>query len=104
MQLVSGSGFAREGYPVRSLFSIPFMGLNEEGLPTFLDRDGNISTTGIYFRTSDPEKLKFLKYSGSIDPTDLGSFGNIFRYKGFHPQRLHHLFFRQRHPSRSRLL
>ena len=83
MQLVSGSGFAQEGYPVRSLFSIPFMGLNEEGLPTFLDQDGNISTTGIYFQTSDPEKLKFLKYSGSIDPTDLGSFGNIFRYKDF---------------------
>ena len=83
MDLVSGNGFALEGYPVRSLFSIPFMGLNEEGLPTFLDQDGNISTTGIYFQTSDPEKLKFLKYSGSVDPTDVGSFGNIFRYKDF---------------------
>lgn len=83
IDLISGSGFAQEGYPVRSLFSIPFMGLNEEGLPTFLDQDGNISTTGIYFQTSDPEKLGFLKYSGSIDPTDVGSFGNIFRYKDF---------------------
>lgn len=82
MDLVSGNGFAQEGYPVRSLFSIPFKGLNDEGLPTFLDQDGNISTTGIYFQTSDPEKLKFLEYSGSIDPTDVGSFGNIFRYKG----------------------
>ena len=83
IDLVSGNGFAQEGYPVRSLFSIPFMGLNEEGLPTFLDQDGNISTTGIYFQTSDPEKLGFLKYSGSVDPTDVGSFGNIFRYKDF---------------------
>ncbi|MDE6089374.1 MAG: SusC/RagA family TonB-linked outer membrane protein [Duncaniella sp.] len=83
MELISGSGFAQQGYPVRSLFSIPFMGLNEEGLPTFLDQDGNISTTGIYFQTSDPEKLNFLEYSGSIDPTDVGSFGNIFRYKDF---------------------
>ncbi|MDE7145443.1 MAG: SusC/RagA family TonB-linked outer membrane protein, partial [Duncaniella sp.] len=82
IDLVSGNGFAQEGYPVRSLFSIPFMGLNEEGLPTFLDQDGNISTTGIYFQTSDPEKLGFLEYSGSVDPTDYGSFGNIFRYKG----------------------
>lgn len=81
MQLITGSGFAQEGYPVRSLFSIPFMGLNNEGLPTFLDQDGNVSTTGIYFQTSDPEKLKFLEYSGSIDPTDMGSLGNIFRYK-----------------------
>ncbi|MCM1138350.1 MAG: SusC/RagA family TonB-linked outer membrane protein [Duncaniella sp.] len=82
MELVAGSGFAQEGYPVRSLFSIPFMGLNDEGLPTFLDQDGNISVSGIYFQTTDPEKLKFLEYSGSIDPTDIGSFGNIFRYKG----------------------
>lgn len=82
IDLVSGNGFAQEGYPVRSLFSIPFKGLNKEGLPTFLDQDGNISTTGIYFQTSDPEKLKFLEYSGSVDPTDYGSFGNIFRYKG----------------------
>ena len=27
MELVSGNGFAREGYPVRGLFSIPFAGL-----------------------------------------------------------------------------
>ncbi len=81
IDLVSGSGFAQEGYPVRSLFSIPFKGLNAEGLPTFLDQDGNISTTGIYFQTSEPEKMKFLEYSGNIDPTDVGSFGNIFRYK-----------------------
>lgn len=83
IDLVSGSGFAQEGYPVRSLFSIPFKGLNAEGLPTFLDQDGNISTTGIYFQTSEPEKMKFLEYSGNIDPTDIGSFGNIFRYKSF---------------------
>jgi TonB-linked SusC/RagA family outer membrane protein len=81
IDLVSGNGFAQEGYPVRSLFSIPFMGLNEEGLPTFLNEDGEITTSGIYFQTSDAEKLKFLKYSGSVDPTDVGSLGNIFRYK-----------------------
>ena len=83
IDLVSGSGFAMEGYPVRSLFSIPFMGLNDEGLPTFLDQDGNVTTTGIYFQENDPEKLGFLKYEGSVDPTDMGSFGNIFTYKNF---------------------
>ena len=82
IDLVSGSGFALEGYPVRSLFSIPFKGLNNEGPPTFLDQDGNITTTGIYFQTQDKEKLGFLEYSGSVDPTDVGSFGNNFRYKG----------------------
>lgn len=82
IDLVSGNGFAQEGYPVRAIFSIPFRGLNEEGLPTFLDQDGNVTTTGIYFQTSDPDKLKFLEYSGSADPTDVGSLGNVFKYKG----------------------
>lgn len=82
IDLISGNGFAMEGYPVRSLFSIQFKGLNNEGLPTFLDQDGEISTTGIYFQTSDEEKLKnCLVYSGSIDPTDVGSLGNVFKYK-----------------------
>lgn len=82
INLVSGTGFTMEGYPVRSLFSIQFKGLNEEGLPTFLDQDGNITTTGIFFQTSDEEKLKScLVYSGSVDPTDVGSFGNVFKYK-----------------------
>ena len=82
IDLVRGTGFAKQGYPVRALFSIPFMGLNEEGLPTFLDQDGNISVTGIYFQTSDPEKLTFLKYEGPTDPTSTGSLGNIFKWKG----------------------
>lgn len=79
---VSGTGFTKEGYPVRALFSIPFKGLNKEGIPQFLDQNGNITTSGIWFQTRDEEKLKFLKYEGSVDPTDVGSFGNIFRYKG----------------------
>ena len=83
IDLISGSGFALVGYPVRSLFSVPFKGLNDEGLPMFLDQDGNITSTGIYFQESDPEKMKFLKYSGSVDPTDVGSLGNIFHYKNF---------------------
>jgi len=82
IDLVSGNGFALEGYPVRSLFSIPFRGLTNEGLPTFLDQDGNVTSTGIYFQTRDKEKMGFLEYSGSVDPTDVGSLGNIFKYKG----------------------
>ncbi|MBR1576404.1 MAG: SusC/RagA family TonB-linked outer membrane protein [Bacteroidales bacterium] len=82
IDLVQGGGFAQEGYPVRSVFSIPFMGLNQEGLPTFKDQDGNVSVTGVYFQESDPEALKFLEYSGSADPTDVGSLGNIFTWNG----------------------
>ncbi|WP_047787986.1 SusC/RagA family TonB-linked outer membrane protein [Tenacibaculum mesophilum] len=80
IDLVSGSGFAREGYPVRGLFSIPFQGLNDEGLPTFTNQNGETTIADINLQ--DRENLGFLKYSGSVDPTDTGSLGNIFKYKG----------------------
>ena len=83
IDLVSGSGFALKGYPVRSIFSIPFAGLNSEGLPTFYDSNGNRTVTGIYFQETSPEGLAFLKYSGSADPTDMGSLGNVLKWKGF---------------------
>ena len=80
IDLVAGTGFALEGYPVRSIFSIPFRGLNDEGIPTFLDQDGNVTSTGIYFQERD--NIDFLEYSGTADPTDFGSFGNTFSWKG----------------------
>ena len=98
INLITGSGFAQEGYPVRGIFSIPFMGLNEEGLPTFRDQEAvyelnqmtgkwdikedHVSVSDIYFQTSDPDKLHFLEYSGNADPTDVGSLGNVFSWKG----------------------
>ncbi len=83
MDLISGSGFAREGYPVRGLFSIPFNGLNQNGLPILTNQDGEKTTDGnsIYFQ--EKQKLDFLKYEGPTDPTFTGSFGNVFTYKGF---------------------
>lgn len=79
--LVSGIGFSREGYPVNSLFSYDFRGLTEDGIPTFIDTDGKLTTTGINFQ--ETEKFGNLLYSGPSEPTDVGSFGNIFQYKGF---------------------
>jgi len=81
IQLVSGGGFAKEGYPVRALFSIPFKGLNSEGLPTFINQDGALTVTDINFQ--EFEKLGFLKYEGPSDPTITGSLGNSFSFKGF---------------------
>ena len=80
MSLISGNGFARQGYPVRSLFSIPFVGLNKDGIPQF-NIDGNITSTDIDFQARD--KIDYLKYEGPTDPTITGSFGNIFTYQGF---------------------
>ena len=81
IDLVTGSGFARKGYPVRSLFSIPFLGLNEDGFPTFRNADGSVTVMDIDFQQRD--NIDFLKYEGPTDPTITGSFGNIFRYKNF---------------------
>lgn len=79
IQLVSGTGYALKGYPVRSLFSIPFMGLNDEGLPTFLNQEGETTITDINFQEFD--KLSFLKYEGPSDPTITGSLGNNISWK-----------------------
>jgi TonB-linked SusC/RagA family outer membrane protein len=81
IDLITGTGFALEGYPVRSIFSIPFEGLDDRGIPTFLDQNGEVTSTGIYFQERD--KIDFLEYSGNADPSDFGSFGNIFAYKNF---------------------
>ena len=82
IDLVQGVGFPLQDYPVRAIFSIPFMGLNSEGLPTFLDDEGNVTTDGIYFQ--EFEKIGFLKYEGPADPIITGGFGNNFSWKGFH--------------------
>jgi len=83
IDLVAGSGFTLEGYPVRSIFSIPFAGLNKEGLPTFDVGNGQRTVTGIYFQATEPNELSFLEYSGSAEPTDMGSLGNTLNWKGF---------------------
>ena len=81
MDLVSGSGFALEGYPARGIFSIPFKGLDENGYPTFLNEKGEITSTDINFQ--ERENNSYLIYEGPSDPTVTGSLGNVFTYKGF---------------------
>lgn len=81
IDLISGSGYAREGYPHRSLFSIPFMGLNDEGIPTIMNELGDITTTEINFQ--EYEKLGFLKYEGPSEPTTTGGLNNTLRYKNW---------------------
>ena len=81
MNLITSNGFARERYPVRALFSIPFAGLTNEGLPTFKNEKGEVTIGEIYYQEN--KDLEFLKYEGPTDPTITGSFGNDFSYKGF---------------------
>jgi len=81
IDMVAGAGYAKEGYPVRSLFSYRFEGLNDEGLPTFINEKDELTTTDINFQERD--NLDHLVYEGSVDPTDHGGLGNTFTYKNF---------------------
>lgn len=75
--LTKAEGAATLGGAVRGLFSIPFAGLDSRGLPTFYDKDGNV-TKDIYFQDTDVDHLK---YEGSIDPKITGGISNRFKYK-----------------------
>ncbi|WP_372640277.1 SusC/RagA family TonB-linked outer membrane protein [Ancylomarina sp.] len=77
--LVKAEGGALKGGPVRGLYSIPFAGLSEMGLPQFYDKDGNV-TSEVYFQDND---IDYLKYEGSIDPKITGGVSNRFKYKNW---------------------
>lgn len=81
IEMITGAGFTMEGYPVRSLFSIDFKGLDKYGLPTFINESGNLTVSDINFQ--ETMKREHLVYEGPTDPTITGSFGNNLRYKGF---------------------
>lgn len=81
IDLVRSGGYARVGYPHRSLFSIPFMGLNDEGIPTIMNEDGEVTTSDINFQ--EYYKLDFLKYEGSAEPTTTGGINNMVRWKNW---------------------
>ena len=81
IDLVSSNGYAREGYPHRALFSLQFMGLNDEGIPQVINENGNVTTTDIYFQ--EYEKLDHLKYEGPSEPTYTGGLNNMLRWKNW---------------------
>lgn len=75
-----GSNFGLVGGPRRVLYSIPFAGLNEDGIPTFYNENGElVKRINFQNRTN----LDFLHYEGTTEPTTFGSFGNLFTYKNF---------------------
>lgn len=81
IDLVQGTGFAVEGYPVRAIFSIPFVGLTEDGIPQFINENGDVTSTDINMQ--EWEKLDHLVYEGPVDPPYTGGFGNTFTYKNW---------------------
>ena len=81
IDLISKNGFTMKGYPQRALFSVPYAGLDENGIPQFYTPDGSITSDDIDFQNRDDNS--YLIYEGPTDPTVTGSFGNIFHYKNF---------------------
>ena len=86
-ELVSGSVMSRrEGYPAGAMFSFPFAGLTEEGLPTFYVNKEHTEIAGpdsySLINFQEYEDIDWLKYEGTVDPTIVGSFGNTFSWKG----------------------
>ena len=81
IDLVQSSGYAREGYPHRALFSFQFQGLNDEGIPQIINESGETTTSDVYFQ--EYERLDHLKYEGPTEPTYTGGLNNTFRWKNW---------------------
>ncbi len=81
INLVTGnsSSHYRQGYPQSALFSIPFVGLNDEGIPVIINEKGEETTSNINFQ--EYENLDFLVYEGPTEAPYTGGFNNIIRYK-----------------------
>jgi hypothetical protein len=57
------------------------MGLNDEGIPTILNQNNEVTTTSINFQEYD--KLDFLKYEGPTEPTITGGLNNSIQWKNW---------------------
>jgi TonB-linked SusC/RagA family outer membrane protein len=78
--LVGAEGGNKQGYPVRSLFSIKYNGLEPfSGYPTFIDELGKTSAM-VYMQSQVTGNLQ---YEGAVDPPITGGFSNTFNYKAF---------------------
>ncbi|WP_236652733.1 SusC/RagA family TonB-linked outer membrane protein [Chitinophaga vietnamensis] len=75
---VVAEGGNKEGYPVSSLFSLNYKGLEPQtGIPLFVDEKGQVNRS---VNLQDVE-TKYLVYEGPVDPTLTGGLSNTFRYK-----------------------
>jgi TonB-linked SusC/RagA family outer membrane protein len=83
LNLVKAEGFPRQGYERSALFSIPFAGLDDQGLPTFKWDGDKIINRENYgdLDFQERDNLDFLKYEGPTEPPITGGFGNLFTYK-----------------------
>ncbi|CAH8285379.1 TonB-linked SusC/RagA family outer membrane protein [Mariniflexile fucanivorans] len=76
---ISRNGGNFVGYAAGALFSIPFAGLDSNGIPTFYGEDGEIIQTLNLQEREDV--LKHVKYEGPTEPVFFGGFNNTVSYK-----------------------
>lgn len=77
--LTKAEGGPKQGYAVRGLFSLEFKGLNSDGIPTFVNENGEVST----IVDMQSKETQYLKYEGSVDPTQSAGWSNNFNYKNW---------------------
>jgi TonB-linked SusC/RagA family outer membrane protein len=78
--LVAAEGGNKQGYPVRSLFSLQFKGLDHTtGEPLFIDESGK-QNSAVYLQD---QNTSYLKYEGPVDPRLTGGWLNAISYKDF---------------------
>ncbi|MFY0605658.1 MAG: SusC/RagA family TonB-linked outer membrane protein [Cyclobacteriaceae bacterium] len=77
---IGQTGAALLGGPRRGLYSTKFAGLDNTGVPTFLNEEGE---TVLQYDLQNRSNLNAtLKYEGPIEPRGAGGLTNTFKYKG----------------------
>ena len=82
---------SREGYPVGAIFAYKTAGLDEDGYPLFVAKDGSKLTASDFFRLnrfgastlSAEEQRNLYTYMGSSEPECSGGFINTFEWKNW---------------------
>jgi hypothetical protein len=82
---------SREGYPIGAIFAYKTAGLDEDGYPLFLAKDGSKQTAEEFFRLnyfgastlSAEEQRNLYTYMGTTDPACSGGFINNLEWKNW---------------------
>ena len=80
---------SREGYPVGAIFAYKTAGLDEQGYPLYMTKDGRAVSAKKFFDLNDAgapqmsaaEQRDLYTYMGNSDPLISGGFINTFEYK-----------------------
>lgn len=81
---------SRKGYPVGAVFAYKTAGLDEQGYPLYVTKNGDAVSAREFFKLngagasqlSAAEQRELYTYMGSTDPLVSGGFINTFEYKG----------------------